>query len=68
MATTTADTFAPPVKKTEDITLRAVSLKVGVTLSREGKVESCCNYDITGQSGNLLLVLPPMTHIQDMPR
>lgn len=45
-----------------------VDLKIGVTITRAGKVESCCNYDITGRSGNLLLVLPPMTHIQDMPR
>lgn len=48
--------------------IKPVKLQVAVTLARLGKVESCCNYDITGQSGNLLLVLPPMTHIQDMPR
>ncbi|PYQ58046.1 MAG: hypothetical protein DMF53_21215 [Acidobacteria bacterium] len=48
---------------------RPVNLKVAVTLQRQqGAVESCCNYDITGSSGNMLLVLPPMTHIQDMPR
>jgi hypothetical protein len=47
---------------------KPVALKVAVTLQRQGAVESCCNYDIAGTSGNLLLVLPPMTHIQDMPR
>lgn len=45
-----------------------VELRIAVTLLKAGAVETCCNYDITGKSGNLMLVLPPMTHIQDMPR
>lgn len=59
----------PPVEQIKaSVDFTPVKLNVAVTLSRQGKVESCCNYDVTGQSGNLLLVLPPMTHIQDMPR
>ena len=45
-----------------------VELRIAVSVAKAGEVESCCNYDITGRTGNLLLVLPPMTHIQDMPR
>jgi hypothetical protein len=55
----------PPIG---ELSIQPVDLKVALTVTRAGKVESCCNYDITGKSGNLLLVLPPMTHIQDMPR
>ncbi len=52
-----------------ELDVKPVELRVAVTVHRgQGKVESCCNYDITGKAGNLLLVLPPMTHIQDMPR
>lgn len=59
----------PPVNEVKTaVEFTPVKLNVAVTLMRQGKVESCCNYDVTGQSGNLLLVLPPMTHIQDMPR
>lgn len=47
---------------------KPVDLKIAVTLVREDKIESCCNYEISGKGGNLLLVLPPMTHIQDMVR
>ena len=57
----------PPEKK--DLSVRPVDLKIALTVLRDGgKVESCCNYDVAGNAGNLLLVLPPMTHIQDMPR
>jgi len=55
----------PPLKELE---IKPVDLKIQLTVHRAGKVESCCNYDIAGKAGNLLLVLPPMTHIQDMPR
>jgi hypothetical protein len=47
---------------------KPVDLRIAVSLLREGKLESCCNYDISGRTGNVLLVLPPMTHVQDMPR
>jgi hypothetical protein len=50
------------------IDFKPVDLRIAVSVFREGKVETCCNYDVSGRSGNLLLVLPPMTHIQDMPR
>jgi hypothetical protein len=57
-----------PIKEQASVEFEPVELKVAVTLQKAGRVESCCNYDISGRSGNLLLVLPPMTHIQDMPR
>jgi hypothetical protein len=60
-----ADRPPEPKPPTE---FKPVSLSIALTVSRQGRVESCCNYDITGQSGNMLLVLPPMTHIQDMVR
>lgn len=66
--TTKKTTKSPKPKTVASLDLKPVKLRLDVTLTRQGKVESCCNYDITGQSGNLLLVLPPMTHIQDMPR
>lgn len=56
----------PEEKRT--IVFQPVDLRISISLLRQDRVESCCNYDITGRSGNVLLVLPPMTHIQDMPR
>lgn len=56
------------VVKELSVEFKPVDMRISTTVFRQGKVESCCNYDISGRSGNLLVVLPPMTHIQDMPR
>lgn len=56
------------LKQKEQLKFQPVDLKINVSILKGKKVESCCNYDIVGKSGNVLLVLPPMTHIQDMTR
>lgn len=49
--------------------VQPVNLKVELQHTLPGRAaETCCNYRITGQSGGIMLVLPPITHIQDMPR
>ena len=47
--------------------IRPVDLQVKLTHG-DIKNETCCNYHIVGKSGGMMLVLPAMTHIQDMTR
>lgn len=59
-----------PVSGRDDIKgVRPVDLKVAVSVG-DGTLrgETCCNYHIAGKAGDLLLVLPAMTHVQDMER
>ncbi|MCC2112596.1 MAG: hypothetical protein KDJ16_11230 [Hyphomicrobiales bacterium] len=58
----------PVVERGDVIDVRPVDLKIAVDFAGLGKAETCCNYHIAGKAGDLLLVLPPMTHVQDMER